>query len=276
MTRQSKSTWLIVLLVACAGGLVVAFATLPAVICRTTTSAGSRYHTLPASLPAAATSAFVDYLRQDAPTFSPDLELYIDYWRVWHASKVIISGLLVIVLVLLAMAVWHRYLNAPRRHSSLAWAAGVVSVVAVAAGGVLAANIQSTAAPSIALWPMLTEYRDSSEVAGTFQSLKERLPGAASSESRWPALDTLIEQARVYQWTMVASLLLLTAMTFALFVAGLRLRATSPPGSRSRTTGTTLVCITFAASSLYLGLAFASMMSALNPADALMDALGIS
>ena len=55
--------------------------------------------------------ALVEYWRSGTRAFPASLTTLVDYWLQWHAIKVAISSLSVIVFALLATALWQRYLR---------------------------------------------------------------------------------------------------------------------------------------------------------------------
>jgi len=45
-----------------------------------------------------------------------ELRQIVGYWRVWHATKIAISGLAVVVLIMLTVGLWRRYAMTWSRH----------------------------------------------------------------------------------------------------------------------------------------------------------------
>src|SRR4029453_12997553 len=124
------------LLLAAAAALVAAFGFGPAALLRPNFGA----YDSDAKLQDALGDALVEYWRSGTPEFPDRLTTLVDYWFQWHAIKVAISTLLVIVFPLLATALWQRYL---RLRPWYATAATVAMVLTVLALGVLFVNIQA-------------------------------------------------------------------------------------------------------------------------------------
>lgn len=72
----------------------------------------------------------VEYWRGDGPAFPALLAELVDYWFRWHAIKVLISSLMLVVFALLAVGLWRRYVYGTARHAVPAVAATVFSVSA--------------------------------------------------------------------------------------------------------------------------------------------------
>ncbi|MBP2390984.1 hypothetical protein JOF40_002109 [Aeromicrobium fastidiosum] len=130
-----------VVLVAVLVGLVLAFTTLPALV------AGALHGSRDVgSLTTALSDDLVTYIRAGRSSFGDDLGDLVGYWRAWHATKVVICALALLVLVALARDLWRQHERAAAT-TSLRWAATGVTILVPLAAVALAANIQSTAAP---------------------------------------------------------------------------------------------------------------------------------
>lgn len=89
------------------------------------------------------------------------LEHLASYWFQWHALKTLICVFLVGVGCLLASSLWRRALEPGRRWATGATGAVMATVFALTATGLLVLNVQATAAPLVALLPLLpAEHQD--------------------------------------------------------------------------------------------------------------------
>ncbi|WP_285029809.1 hypothetical protein [Mycolicibacterium sp. lyk4-40-TYG-92] len=271
MTRQLASRWVLALLAVCFVCLIAAFMTVPAVVSHAVyAGVGDR-----SSLPVGVATGLDDFWRSGRSSFPADLGQIVDYWRIWHAVKIAISGLAMVVLIMLTVGLWRRYAMTTGQTKVLAWTAGVPTILVIAAGGVLAVNIQSTAAPSIALMPMLEEAPARGDLTSTRDEMRIGLTDDSSAESRTPALHTLIGDVAVYHWALTGTALLLAVVSCSAAVASWRRRRSAiHTGTRARVACTAIGGIMFVASLLYLTLAFYSLVSALDPAGALLDLIG--
>ncbi|BBZ55193.1 hypothetical protein [Mycolicibacterium phocaicum] len=98
---------------------------------------------------------------------------------------------------------------------------------------------------------------------------------AASAESRTPALHTLIGDVAAYHWALTGTALLLAAISGSVADASWRRRRPAiHTTTRAQTTYTAIGGIMLIAALLYLTLAVYSLISALDPAGALLDLIG--
>lgn len=245
--------------------------TVPAVVSHAAySSVGDR-----SSLPVGVATGLNDFWRSGRSTFPAELRQIVDYWRIWHATKIAISGLAVVVLAMLTFGLWRRYSMTTGRTKALAWTAGFATILVIATSGVLAVNIQSTAAPSIALMPMLEEAPARGDLTSTRNEMRIGLTDDSSAESRTPTLHTLIRDVAVYHWALTGTALLLAAISGSVAVASWRRRRTTIHTiTRARAAYTAIGGIMFIAALLYLTLAVDSLVSALDPAGVLLDLIG--
>jgi hypothetical protein len=153
-----------------------------------------------AALPDAVGRGLVEYWQADRPEFPALLASLVDYWFRWHAIKVVISSVMLVVFVLLATALWQRYVDGVARSAVSAVGASVFSVLAL---GLLILNIQATAVPLVALLPL---------VKGD--------PGEMRPRADSPALSVLLGEVERYHWVMVAvaaTAMVATALASAYF-----------------------------------------------------------
>ncbi|GIE69494.1 hypothetical protein Apa02nite_056020 [Actinoplanes palleronii] len=224
-----------------------------------------------AKLQGAVGRALVEYWRSGTSELPAGLTTLVDYWFAWHAIKVAISASSVIVLALLATALWHRYLRA-RGSATAATAATVVTVLAV---GVLMANIQATAVPLVALLPLLSGTTADGRLAQVVSEIRERLTTSADPQAGSGALAVLLSEVARYHWVLAA---VSATLLVALGLAGAQFwkrRTTGGPGAtRVGVMRRTLGVIMILTACLLLLMTAASVVSALQPATALLDALG--
>jgi hypothetical protein len=160
------------LLLAAGAALVAAFEPAPRVLLRPNFGAYSA-----AKLHDALGRALVEYWRSGTPAFPASLTTLVDYWFQWHAIKVVISSLSVIVFALLATALWQRYLRTQAWYAAVAIAATVSTVVAT---GVLMFNIQATAVPLGALLGVLPGRTADGKLAQVLSQMREGLTKSTS------------------------------------------------------------------------------------------------
>jgi hypothetical protein len=255
------------LLLAAGAVLVAAFEPAPRVLLRPTFGAYSE-----AKLQDAVGRALVEYWRTGSPAFPARLRTLVDYWFQWHAIKVAISALSVIVLALLATALWRRYLQTRRWYAAVATAA---TVSTVAATGVLMLNIQATAVPLVALLGLLPGRTADGNLAQVLSQMREGLTKSTSPHAGSPALTVLLGDVERYYWVMVAisaTLMVATGLASAHFWK--RRIAADPSTTRVRFMHSTLGVITALTACLLLLVTAASALSALEPADSLLGVIG--
>jgi hypothetical protein len=255
------------LLLAAAAALAVAFELAPRTLLRTTFGAYDS-----AKLQDALGRALVEYWRSGAPAFPASLTALVDYWFQWHAIKVAISALLVIVLALLTTALWQRYLRTRPWYAAVATAA---TVSTVAATGVLVLNIQATAVPLVALLGLLRGRTADGKLAQVLSEMREGLTKSASRPAGSPALTVLLGEVERYYWVMVVvSAVLLVAAGLASAYFWKRRIAADPSATRVRFMHSTLGVITALAACLLLVEIAGSGLAALEPAASLLGVIG--
>jgi hypothetical protein len=255
------------LLLAAAAALVAAFVPAPAVLLRPTFGAYDS-----AKLQDDLGRALVEYWRSGTPAFPARLTTLVDYWFQWHAIKVAISALLVIVFALLTTALWRRYLRARPWYAAVATAATVLTVLAV---GVLMVNIQVMAVPLIGLLPLLPGRTADGKLAQVLSEMREGLTESASRHAGSPALTVLLGEVERYYWVTVAisaTLMVATGLASAHFWK--RRIADDPSATRVRFMHSALGVITALTACLLLLMTAASAFSALEPATSLLGVIG--
>ncbi|MGW3966558.1 hypothetical protein ACWED2_42550 [Amycolatopsis sp. NPDC005003] len=257
------------LLLAAAAALVAAFMFAPAALLRPAFGAYDY-----AKLQETFGDALVEYWRSGTPAFPAHLTTLVDYWFQWHAIKVAISALSVIVFALLTTALWQRYLRARPWYAAVATAAAVSTVLAM---GVLMVNIEVTAVPLVGLLGLLPGTAADGKLTQVLREMHEGLTESAGPHAGSPALTVFLGEVERYHWVMVAisaTLLVATGLASAYFW---KRRSTSDPGAaRVRFMHTTLGVITALTACLLLLLTAASVLSALEPATTLLDVIGAS
>ncbi len=167
-----QSTFVVWVVLGAAVALVAAFELVPRVLLRPTFGAHSD-----AKLQDALGRALVEYWRSGSRAFPASLTSLVDYWFQWHAIKVAISSLLVIVLALLATALWQRYLRTQAWYAAVAVAATASTVFVT---WVLSVNIQVTALPLIPLLGLLPGRTADGNLAQVLSEMREGLTRSTS------------------------------------------------------------------------------------------------
>jgi hypothetical protein len=255
------------LLLATGAALVAAFVLAPAALL------GGTYGAFrdKAALRDAVGRGLVEYWRGDRPALPALLARLVDYWFRWHAIKVVISSLLIVVFVLLAAALWRRYL-----HSATAHAVGAIGAtsVAVVATGLLILNIQATAVPLIALLPLLAGGASSGDLTQTLREVREGLTDSAGPHASSPALPVLLGEVERYYWVMVAAAATVMVATAVASISLWRRRVTGSPRVRFMRTALSVI-LALTAGLLLVGVA-AGAFAAMHPTGALLVALGMN
>jgi hypothetical protein len=266
-TVRLHSRSVIGLLLAAGAALVAAFVPAPAVLLRPTFGAYDS-----AKLQDAVGRALVEYWRSGTPAFPARLTTLVDYWFQWHAIKVAISSLSVIVFALLATALWQRYLRGRRWYAAAATAATVSTVFAI---WVLSVNIQVAALPLIPLLPLLPGRTADGKLAQVLSEMREGLTNSASPHAGSPALTVLLGEAERYYWIAAAiSATLMVATVLASVLFWKRRIAADPSATRVRFMHSTLGVITALTACLLLVETAGSALSALKPATSLLGVIG--
>ena len=256
------------MLVATGAALVAAFVLAPAALLRPAFGA----YDSNAKLQDALGRALVEYWRSGTPAFPARLTTLVDYWFQWHAIKVALSTLLVIVFALLTTALWQRFLRARPWYAAVATAAAVLTVFAM---WVLVVNIEAMTVPLVALLPLLPDRTADGELAQVLREMREGLTASASPHAGSPALTVLLGEFERYHWVTVATsavLLLATGLASAHFWK--RRNAGDPSATRVRFMHSTLGVITALTACLLLVETAASALSALEPATSLLGVIG--
>ncbi|MDI6106054.1 hypothetical protein QLQ12_46590 [Actinoplanes sp. NEAU-A12] len=264
---QLSSRFVIGLLLGTGSALVAAFVLVPAALLRGTDGAFSDEP----ALRGAVGRGLVEYWRGGGAEFPALLAKLVDYWFRWHAIKVVISVLMVMVFALLAVALWRRYLHAAARYAVGAIGATVFTILAT---GLLILNIQATAVPLVALLPLLDGGASGGELAQTLREMREGLTESASPHASSPALTVLLGEVERYHWVMVAMAATAMAVT-GLASASLRRRRVADD-SRVRFMRRTLRVIMALTASLLVLVAAASALSATEPTSALLAVIDVS
>lgn len=216
--------------------------------------------------------ALIEYWRSGSPAFPARLTTLVDYWFQWHAIKVAISALLVIILALLATALWQRYLRSRPWYAAVATAATALTVFAI---WVLSVNIQVMALPLIPLLGVLPGRTADGNLAQVLSEMHEGLTDSASPHANSPALTVLLGDVERYYWVSVAiSATLVVAAGLASAHFWKRRIASDPSATRVRFMHSTLGVITALTACLLLVMTAASAFSALEPSTSLLGVIG--
>jgi len=144
----------------------------------------------------------VEFWQGGRPQYPALLARMVDYWFRWHAIKVAISSLMLIVFVLLAAALWRRYLQGGGARAVGAITATSFAVLAV---GLLLLNIQATAVPLVALLPLLGGGAHGGDLARTLREVSDGVHRPAGPHGGSPALSVLLGEVERYHWVLVAA-----------------------------------------------------------------------
>jgi hypothetical protein len=199
MRKVRWSSWPVIgLLVAAGVASMVAFVLAPAALL------GGRYGSFrqEAALRDGVGRGLVEFWRAGGPEYPALLARLVDYWFRWHAIKVAISSLMLIVFVLLAAALWRGYLRGGGARAVGAIAATSFAVLAV---GLLLLNIQATAVPLVALLPLLSGGAHGGDLARTLREVRDGVNRPAGPHGGSPALSVLLGEVERYHWVMVAA-----------------------------------------------------------------------
>jgi len=205
----------------------------------------------------------VEFWRGGGPEYPVLLARLVDYWFRWHAIKVAISSLMLVVFVLLAAALWRGYLRGGGARAVGAIAATSFAVLAV---GLLLLNIQATAVPLVALLPLLGGGAPSGDLTRTLHEVRD-------SVNR-PALPVLLGEVERYHWVLVAAA---GAVVLATGLAGAILwRRRSAGSERAGFMRKALSIILAGTATLLLIVVAYSAYSAADPGGSLLALLGVS
>jgi hypothetical protein len=266
-TVRLHSRSVIGLLLVAGAALVAAFELAPRFLLRPTFGAYSD-----AKLQDALGRALVEYWRSGSRAFPASLTSLVDYWFQWHAIKVAISALLVVVFALLATALWQRYLRTPAWYAAVATAATVSTVFVI---WVLSVNIQVTALPLTPLLGLLPGRTADGKLAQVLSEMREGLTKSASPHAGSPALTVLLGEVERYYWVTAAiSATLMVATVLASVLFWKRRIASDPSATRVRFMHSTLGVITALTACLLPLMTAASALSALEPATSLLGIIG--
>lgn len=259
-----------IVLAAVAAALVAAFTTLPRIVAGSLR--GSRDIE---SLTRSVADGLVAYVAAGRASFGPGLAEAVDYWRAWHATKVVICALLLGVLVALARDLWRLHADGSGNgRTTVRWLATGVTVLVPLTAVALAANVQSTVAPSVALLQLLPG--DAGGALGATSSEVQRVVTSASSAADWtPSVRVLVDAVRTYHLTMVVVVgLMVVVSTWTGGRSWARRRRTSsadgPRRAMLATVGTIATVTAVAASVLLVS----EIDGAAHPAGTLVSLIG--
>ncbi|MFC9872968.1 hypothetical protein [Nocardia salmonicida] len=267
----------IALLAISGAGLVAAFVLGPAALLR------ERYPRFDneSALSAALGESMTVFWQNGSGSLPSGLAELSDYWFRWHAIKIVISALLIVVLGLLAASLWKLFQNRRigRRYGSIGCAVAAMSATALALFSVvlLVLNIQATAVPLVALLPLLPGAHADAALTQTLLQITRAVDEPGNSQADSPALLTLLEQITRYYWTMIIEATALSAAFGASTVVAYRRYVAARDADHPRRRfmyaflGTAAMVMTFALV-LLLGAAVGAVA---DPATALQDSLGI-
>ncbi|MGV8873249.1 MAG: hypothetical protein ACOH2Q_12040 [Rhodococcus sp. (in: high G+C Gram-positive bacteria)] len=218
----------------------------------------------------------VEFWQNGSGTLSSEFSELVDYWFVWHATKIAISALLILASGTLAVVLWRRFLIERRTRSvGPVVAASAASMLTCFSVLLIVANIQSTVTPLVALLPMLSDSPGDGALMQTLDDLRRGVDESGSPQAQSPALSFLLGQVARYHWTMVVLASILSALfVVASVVAVQRVRAVEPDNRRLRIAGATLGIIGVVMSVVMLFLLITAVIAVASPGEALLDIVG--
>ncbi|MEU4707455.1 hypothetical protein AB0G00_13595 [Nocardia salmonicida] len=267
----------IALLTISGAGLVAAFVLGPAALLR------ERYPRFDneSALSAALGESLTVFWHNGSRSLPSGLAELSDYWFRWHAIKIVISALLIVVLGLLAASLWNLFLGTRigKRWVSIgcALAAMNATVLALFSVVLLVLNIQATAVPMVALLPLLPEEQADGALAQTLLQISRAVDEPGNPQADSPAVLTLLEQISRYHWTMIIEATALSAAFGAVSVIGYRRYVAARDADRPRRRfmyaflGAAALATTF----VMVLLVGAAVGAVVDPAAALRNSLGI-
>jgi len=224
-------------------------------------------------LSGAVTRALLEFRHSGGSQLPPQLKELVDYWFQWHAIKVAISSLLVVVLALLATGLWQRYLRTQAWWAPVAIAATVSTVFVI---WVLSVNIQVTALPLTPLLGLFPGRTADGRLAQVVMEMREGLTTSAGPNAGSPVLTVLLGEVERYYWVTTAmSAVLMVAAGLASAHFWKRRFAGGPSATRIRFMHSTLGVVTALTTCLLLLMTVASALSALEPATSLLGVIGV-
>lgn len=256
--------------------LVAAFALAPAALLR---GRYPQYQGEP-ELGAEVGRSFSLFWSEGVRSLPAELTTLVDYWFEWHAIKVVVSALLVVVFGLLAASLWRRVLAAGsgRTAVEIGSVTAAVSATVLAAASVLLAvfNVQATAVPLVALLPLLSGNEARDALGPTLDQMTRAVGDAGSSPAASPVLLSLLEQVDRYSMTMIV---LASTLGIAFGVASVvlvRRYATIGRAERSRRVVYAVLGAVTAVITMVMALLLLIAGTALaDPLSALLDLLGV-
>ncbi|MGS2809692.1 hypothetical protein [Nocardia sp. MW-W600-9] len=211
--------------------------------------------------------AFVGYWSSGEGEFSPALNDVVDYWFRYHMVKALIAVVLLVVLAVLASALW----KVVGREGDSGWwrrvalgtvGAGVTLFALLALLAVMA-NVQGAVAPYASVLPMLFDEAVGPELAGTVADVGRQLAASGSS----PALEVMIGDFTRYHVAMVV-IASVVAVGFAVATVVLwKRRAGKSSGEQAVLAGLGLLAMGLAV--VFAVVAVANTTTVLEPVPAL-------
>ncbi|WKG12456.1 hypothetical protein QX204_13695 [Nocardia sp. PE-7] len=224
----------IALLTISGAGLVAAFVLGPAALLR------ERYPRFDneSALSAALGESLTVFWQNGSRSLPSELAELSDYWFRWHAIKIVISALLIVVLGLLAASLWNLFLGTEirKRWVSIGCAVAAMSATVLALFSVvlLVLNIQATVVPLVALLPLLPEEQADGALAQTLLQISRAVDEPGNPQADSPAVLTLLEQISRYHWTMIIEATALSAAVGTASVIGYRRYVAARDADRPR------------------------------------------
>lgn len=214
----------------------------------------------------------VGYWESGDGALPPGMVDLVGYWRRWHVVKIIISGVLTLVLSVLAKVLWVRFCRSERRGAAvtLAAAAVVTTALALCSVAVVAANVPSAVQPLSALLGLLPVNPPPAEFRETLSQVRGALADPVGSAAGGPVVEVLVDSFARYSWTMVliASVVTVAMIGASVWACRAGLRTSD---IRCRITAVGLGIGAALSALVAVSVVAASASSAMEPARALLD-----
>lgn len=222
MAKLSRisSIWVAVLgAVACA--LIASFVLLPAAVL------GSPDEVLEPLGPSIAT-----FWESGNAAIPPALSDLVDYWREWHAIKVMICAPLLVAAIAMATMLWSRYLaDEHAGGAGSAIGATLSTLLAALVAGLLAINIQATAVPLVALFPQVPADSKDPAVDNSITQLRGSLATGQTSSDHKDVSQFVVDQVGQYT-AIIAVAVVVLAVVMGVLTVRLLLRFQRSRGNR--------------------------------------------
>ncbi|MCP2177240.1 hypothetical protein LX13_003068 [Williamsia maris] len=202
------------------------------------------------------------------PTGMNDL---VQYWTRYHVAKAVLSGLLLIVLTVLAVRLWKPTVNsaiATRRRRMAGMAGATATAGGFGAALLLMANVQGAVAPLSSLLSVVPSASDDPAVGRVQAQVEQQLRTGDTSR---PALARMVADFGTYHAVLAVAALVLAcvAVGFSVVIGRSFVRTPRLDRATRRTTALASACLAIVGIGVII-LAAANIGNAIEPAHALL------